>query len=90
MAESATRLRSLNTPRRISTEVDAAGEPATVILSRRKLAVEAVHETWRIDDEWWRPSPVSRVYWRVTLEDGRVVDIYDDRAGGGWFRQAYG
>jgi hypothetical protein len=61
-----------------------------VVVSRRKLAVEAVHETWRIDDEWWRPEPVSRVYWRLTLEDGRIMDIYHDLAGGAWFRQAYG
>ena len=85
-----TRLRSLNTPRRIAVEADEAGRPLAATISGRRVAVEAHHETWRIDDEWWRPKPVSRVYWRVSLEDGRVVDVYRDLASGGWFRQAYG
>jgi hypothetical protein len=84
------KLRSLNTPRPITVEADGTGRPLAVTVSRRKLAVEAHHETWRIDDEWWRPKPISRAYWRVSLEDGRVIDVYHDLAGGGWFRQAYG
>ncbi|TMF03924.1 MAG: hypothetical protein E6I38_13405 [Chloroflexi bacterium] len=53
------------------------------------IAVESVVETWRIDDEWWREKAVSRQYWRVVLEDGRVVDIYRDLVTGEWWRQAY-
>lgn len=84
------RLLSLNTPRPIEAEAHADGRPALIKLGKRSIAVEEWHETWRIDDEWWRPKPVSRAYWRVSLEDGRVVDVYRDLAGGGWFRQAYG
>jgi hypothetical protein len=51
--------------------------------------VESVVETWRIDDEWWREKAVSRRYWRVVLEDGRVVDVYRDLITGKWWRQAY-
>ena len=58
-------------------------------LSGRRLAVEAVIETWRIDDEWWRQRPVSRRYWRVLLEDGRVVDVYQAPGSARWFKQAY-
>jgi hypothetical protein len=58
-------------------------------MSGRRLAVEVHHETWRIDDEWWRTKPVSRIYWRISLEDGRVIDIYHDLATGEWFRQSY-
>ncbi len=28
---------------------------------------EAVLESWRIDDEWWRPRPVSRLYYHLLL-----------------------
>jgi hypothetical protein len=58
-------------------------------ISGRRIAVEAVVETWRIDDEWWRDKPISRAYWRVVLEDGRVVDVYRDLVSGKWWRQAY-
>jgi len=60
-----------------------------VHFSGRPIAVESVVETWRIDDEWWREKVVSRQYWRVVLQDGRVVDIYRDLITGKWWRQAY-
>jgi hypothetical protein len=84
------RLRSLNNPRRITVEADVNARPTVVVLSGRRLEVEAHHETWRIDDEWWRPQPISRIYCRLSLEDGRVIDVYHDLVGGDWFRQAYG
>jgi hypothetical protein len=71
-------------------EEDENGMPVAVAISRRRLAIEERVETWRIDDEWWRPRPVSRLYWRVVTEDGRTLDLYHDLAAGGWFRQAYG
>jgi hypothetical protein len=83
------RLKSLNRPHRINVEADEAGEPVAVHLSGRRLAVESIVETWRIDDEWWREKPVSRLYRRVVLEDGRVVDVYQALASGRWYRQAY-
>jgi Domain of unknown function (DUF6504) len=85
----ARRLKSLNRPRRIVVEACEAGEPVAVHLSGRRLAIESIVETWRIDDEWWRDKPISRAYWRVVLEDGRVVDVYRDLASGNWWRQAY-
>lgn len=80
----ATRLRPLNQPRPVTVE---AGNGAPVSVEGR--AVEAVLQTWRIEDEWWRPQPVVRAYWRVVLEDGRTVDVYHDGVRGRWYRQAY-
>jgi len=68
-------------------EADAEGRPTAVWLSGRRYAVEAVLETWRIDDEWWRPQPVSRVYYALLLEDGRTVTVYRDLASARWWRQ---
>jgi len=59
-----------------------------VTLSGRRLRVLGVQDTWRIDDEWWRERPVSRVYWRLAVEDGQVVTVYRDLVGAGWFRQS--
>jgi hypothetical protein len=63
--------------------------PIAVNLSGQRLAVEAVLETWRIDDEWWRGQPVSRVYYSLLLEDGRTVTVYRDLVSGRWARQDY-
>jgi hypothetical protein len=79
------KLKPLNQPRPVSVETDGHGAP--IAIDRR--AVEAVIETWHVEDEWWRPQPVSRAYWRLLLEDGRTVDVYRDVLRGRWYRQAY-
>lgn len=82
-------LRPLNQPRPIAVQTDQHGVPLAVTASKARRAVESVQETWRIDDEWWRANPVSRLYWRVLLEDGRTIDIYHDLAKNRWYKQAY-
>ena len=83
------RITSLHTPRRVRVEPGCSGDPLAVDLSGRRLIVEAVLERWRIDDEWWRDRSISRLYYRLLLEDGRTVDVYQALRTGRWFRQAY-
>lgn len=68
---------------------DAEGQPVAVWLSGGCHAVQAVLETWRIDDEWWRQRPVSRVYYSLLLEDGKSVTAYQDLIGKRWCVQTY-
>ena len=49
--------------------------------------VPEILDSWRIDDEWWRKQPVSRLYYRVLLEDGTVVGLFKDLVSGEWYRQ---
>ena len=88
-AARAHRLRPLNQPKPIRVEADESGEPQAVVLGRECLAVAAVQDHWRIDDEWWRERPVSRLYYLLLLEDGQVVTVYQDLIGLRWARQAY-
>ena len=84
------RVRALNRPRPLRVEADGDGRPVAVHLPiGRRYAVEAVLERWRIDDEWWRQRPVSRLYCRLALADGRVVTVYRDLLSGRWAQQAY-
>ena len=46
-----------------------------------------VLDTWRIEDEWWRKQPVSRLYYRVVLEDGTMVGLFKDLVSGDWYSQ---
>lgn len=85
----APRLRALNRPRPAKVEANEEGEPAALLVSGRRIAVEAVLDRWRIDDEWWRERPVSRMYYQLILEDGRVVDVYRALLSGRWYRQTY-
>ena len=83
------RVRPLNRPRPLRVETDEEGQPIAMWLSGRLCAVEAVLESWRIDDEWWRQRPVSRSYWRLLLSGGEDTVIYTDRMEGGWWQQRY-
>lgn len=49
--------------------------------------VAGVDEVWRVDDEWWRPRPVSRRYVRCSLDDGTCLTLYEDLLDGTWWRQ---
>ncbi len=81
--------RPLNRPRPLRVEAGEEGRPITVWLAGRRCAVEAVLDTWRIDDEWWRQRPVSRLYYRLALADGRTPIVYRNLVNFHWFRQAY-
>jgi len=83
------RLRPLNQAKPIEVEADESGEPWGVVLERERLVVAAVQDRWRIDDEWWREQPVSRLYFSVLLGGGRTLTIYRDLVTGRWFQQNY-
>jgi hypothetical protein len=75
-------------------ELGAHGRPSAVLFEGVLRAVEAVQDRWRIDDEWWRETAVSRMYYELRLEGERVVTVYRElgAAGakeGGWWLQRY-
>jgi hypothetical protein len=78
----------VNTPEALKIEEDASGLPAAVRLKRRQ-AVATIEDRWRIDDEWWRKEPVSRLYYNVLLASGQRMVLYKDLVTGGWYQQEY-
>jgi hypothetical protein len=80
------KLKALNEPRPIQVQADLDSIPQIVATNGKKRRVEAVRETWRIDDEWWRKT-ISRLYHTVILEDGAALTVYKDLVGGGWYAQ---
>lgn len=87
-ADGAGGLRFLNQPRGIAVETDEAGEPRAAAWQGRFRRITAIHDRWRIDDEWWREE-ISRMYYHVELETGRRLVIFRDLVAGGWFVQPY-
>ena len=80
-------VRALNQPAPVQVKTDQHGRPTAIRLERRWLQVREVLDTWRIDDEWWRPSPVSRLYCRVDLEGAGTVALFKDLMTNAWLRQ---
>ena len=79
-------LLALNIPETVHAEISAEGWPVSV--SRRPVA--STEDIWRVEDEWWRDTPVSRTYFEVLLEDGRRMTIFHDAVGRVWWKQRYG
>jgi hypothetical protein len=59
------------------------GRPETV--GRR--AVEAVRESWLVEDRWWSDRPLRRRYWEVVTDDGRNLVVFRDLRTQGWYAQ---
>ena len=87
--DGARELRPLNAPIPIEVEVDERGYPCVVRRRgwRRPRAVAQVQDRWRIDDEWWRARPISRLYHALLLEDGTLLTVYRNLLTDAWFEQ---
>jgi protein ImuB len=83
------RLRPLAGPRLLRVEVGERGQPRIIAYEGAPRVVIAIQDRWRIDDEWWRETPLSRTYYRLQLEGDRVVTVYQDLIGGEWWLQRY-
>jgi len=75
--------RRLNEPRRARVRADARGKPLGV----DGRAVEAVRESWLVEDRWWTDRPLRRRYWEVVTDDGRDLVVFRDLADDAWFAQ---
>lgn len=81
------RLRAVNEPQSVTVELNESGQMTIGRPDGRTVGrVEAILESWRIDDEWWR-QPIARAYMEVLLEGGKRVVLFQDLITGLWFLQ---
>lgn len=73
----------LNEPRRVRVEWGTGGRP-TVVDGRQ---VDAVRESWLVEDRWWTDAPLRRRYWEVVTVDGRNTVVFRELGDGTWYRQ---
>jgi hypothetical protein len=78
----------VNTPEPVKIEESASGGPLAIRTPRRQ-AIAAIEDKWRLDDEWWRTVPVSRLYYAVRLASGQRLVLYKDLTNSGWYQQDY-
>jgi hypothetical protein len=75
--------RRLAVPRRVSVIAAENGRPKLV----DGRAVEAVRESWLVDDRWWTDRPLQRHYWELVTVCGRDEVVFCDQRSGRWWRQ---
>jgi hypothetical protein len=73
----------LSAPREVAVRVGEGGRPLAV----GGRAVEAVRESWLVEDRWWSDAPLRRRYWEVVTADGRDLVVYRDLRAGRWYSQ---
>jgi CO dehydrogenase/acetyl-CoA synthase delta subunit len=77
--------RRIAEPRRATVQADGAGVPLQV----DGRIVDAVRESWLVEDRWWTERPLRRRYWEVVTVCGRNVVVFRDlvQRDRGWYRQ---
>ena len=77
--------RRIGEPLRAVVTADAAGVPRQV----DGRPVDAVRETWLVEDRWWTEQPLRRRYWEVVTACGRNLVVFRDLVEHerGWYRQ---
>ena len=50
-------------------------------------AVDAVRESWLVEDRWWTEEPLRRRYWEVVTICGRNVVVFRELQERRWYRQ---
>ena len=75
--------RRIGEPRPVRVQADDAGRPLEV----DGRTVDAVRESWLIEDRWWTDQPLRRRYWEVVTTCGRNVVVFRELEKQRWFRQ---
>jgi hypothetical protein len=75
--------RRLATPRKVAVEVGESGRPQTV----GGRTVEAVRESWLVEDRWWSDRPLRRRYWEIVTDDGRNLVVFRELSTQAWYAQ---
>jgi hypothetical protein len=76
----------LNEPEQIGIQESASGLPIAVRAPGQQ-SIATIEDRWRIDDEWWRSEPVSRLYYAIITASGQRIVIYKDLVDKRWYRQ---
>jgi hypothetical protein len=51
-------------------------------------SVQAVRESWLVEDGWWTEHPLRRRYHELVSARGRNLVVFHDLEGGGWYTHA--
>ena len=80
-------IRTLNQPVSLDVKLSDYSIPKALKLRGRWVDVESISDRWRIDDEWWREIPISRMYYECVVDQGLKVTVFRVMPDSDWFQQ---
>ncbi len=75
--------RRISEPKPVAVRAGDGGQPLLV----DGEGVDAVRESWLVEDRWWTDRPLRRRYWEVVTAGGRNVVVFRDLLEQAWYRQ---
>jgi hypothetical protein len=75
--------RRLATPKPVEVSAGEGGRPDRV----GGRGVEAIRESWLVEDRWWADKPLRRRYWEIVTDDGRNLVVFRDLRTQEWYAQ---
>lgn len=71
----------------ITVAEDAFHRQLFVTYLGEELRVGSIDQQWQDDAEPWEMKPVSKLHYKVTLEDGQRLPVFRNMEHRGWYRQ---
>jgi len=75
-------------PMPVTVAEDAFHRPLFVTYLEEELRVESIDRQWQDDAEPWERKSVSRLHYKVTLEDKRRLTVFKNMEHGGWYQES--
>ncbi|MCB0216249.1 MAG: hypothetical protein KDH92_06415 [Chloroflexi bacterium] len=70
----------------IRVRCDEGGRPLAFTHAGQTYQVSGVEDVREPHLDWWSPAGAAhRIYYLLTTQRGMICEIFEDRAGGGWF-----
>ncbi len=79
--------RAVNEPKPLEVVIDSEKMPHKIKIRGIWKFVIGIQDIWKIDDEWWREKPISRVYYMCILRTEEALVIFHDLITNNWYRQ---
>ena len=83
------RLKPLLKPKPIKLQVNGFGNPVSVLLKGRQRRVYSQLKQWRLKSFWWEDQIIDRQYYRLLLQDGFEIDVFQDLNDKRWYQQRF-
>ncbi len=80
-------IRALNLPERREVRKDRHGRPTWMASGSSRVRLDRIDDVWDMVDEWWRPEPMDRRYYKVAMNDGTSFTLFHDRVRDIWYEQ---